>query len=84
MRPLTSKTVIIFFCNPVAVENMHEKKKDLMYIKDFGSAGIIIHEIRGLWGDREFRKAVEQKLKGSELERAGAMLIAQLAAEGGG
>lgn len=64
------------------MEKMHENTKDVLSIKDFGSAGIIIHEIQRLWEDSDFRKAVEQKLKGSELERAGALLISQLATGG--
>lgn len=62
---------------------MHENTKNVLSIKDFGSAGIIIHEIHRLWEDIDFRKAVEQRLKGSEIERAGALLIKEIAKEGG-
>lgn len=66
------------------MKNMHEKKSDFISIKDFGSAGILIHEIQRLWKDSCFRKAVEQKLGGSELERAGALLIKEMATEAEG
>ncbi|MFH1773449.1 MAG: hypothetical protein ABH874_00615 [Methanobacteriota archaeon] len=62
---------------------MHEKSSDFVSIKDFGSAGKLISQIKKLWKDRGFRKAVEQKIRGSAFEKAEALLIKQLAAEEG-
>ncbi|MFH1773430.1 MAG: hypothetical protein ABH874_00520 [Methanobacteriota archaeon] len=62
---------------------MHEKKSAFISIKDFGSAGKLISQIKKLWKDRDFRKALEQKIQGPAFERAGALLIKQLATEGG-
>ncbi len=61
---------------------MHEKKSDFIPIKDFSSTGKLISQVKKLWKDKGFRKALEQKIQGPAFGKAGALLIKQIA-EGG-